>query len=74
MAGSLSDGSTFGIPTEGYFSMDRKRNLENDGVEPDVRVVITPEQRIRRQDPQLAEAIKVLKAELPVREAAPALK
>ncbi len=71
---SLSDGSTFGIPTEGYFSMDRKRNLENDGVEPDVRVVITPEQRIRRQDPQLAEAIKVLKAELPVREAAPALK
>jgi Tol biopolymer transport system component/C-terminal processing protease CtpA/Prc len=56
----LSDGSMFGVPTEGYFSMDRKTNLENFGVMPDIRVVLTPENRLKRQDPQLDAAIKAL--------------
>ncbi len=56
----LSDGSMIGIPTEGYFSMDRKTNLENFGVMPDIRVPLTPENRIKRQDPQLDAAIKAL--------------
>ncbi|MBX3460725.1 MAG: PD40 domain-containing protein [Planctomycetes bacterium] len=61
----LSDGTTFGVPTEGYFSMDDKRNLENDGVMPDVRVPMTARDRLLRLDPQLEEAIRVIQAELP---------
>lgn len=63
----LSDGSTFGIPTEGYFSMDDKRNLENDGVMPDVHVPMTARDRLLRLDPQLEEAIRVISAELPTK-------
>ena len=61
----LSDGSTFGVPTEGYFSMDRKRNLENNGVIPDLRVAMTPKDRVLRLDPQLDAAIKTLLGDLP---------
>jgi Tol biopolymer transport system component/C-terminal processing protease CtpA/Prc len=60
----LSDGSMFGVPTEGYFSMDRKTNLENLGVMPDIRVPLTPENRIKRQDVQLEAAIKALNDQL----------
>lgn len=61
----LADGSTFGVPTEGYFSMDDTRNLENDGVMPDLRVPMTPRDRVQRLDPQLAEAIRILNSEMP---------
>src|SRR5690606_15394054 len=37
----LADGSSCGVPTEGYFSMDGKRNLENDGIMPDVRIEVS---------------------------------
>lgn len=60
----LADGSFFGVPTEGYFSMDGKRNLENDGVRPDVRVEISVRDRVTGADPQLEEAVRVLMAEL----------
>jgi tricorn protease len=60
----LSDGTTFGVPTEGYFSTDRKTNLENLGVMPDIRVRLTAENRIKRQDPQLQAAIKALQEQL----------
>lgn len=61
----LADGSYFGVPTEGYFSMDDARNLENDGVQPDVRVPMTAADRVLRNDPQLDEAIRVIMTELP---------
>lgn len=61
----LADGSTFGVPTEGYFSMDDTRNLENDGVMPDVRVPMTPRDRVQRLDPQLTEAVRILNTEMP---------
>ena len=61
----LADGSYFGVPTEGYFSMDDTRNLENDGVRPDVRVPMTAADRVLRNDPQLEEAIRVIVKELP---------
>jgi tricorn protease len=61
----LADGSFFGVPTEGYFSMDDKRNLENDGVMPDVRVPLTVRDRVQKVDSQLDEAIRVIKEELP---------
>lgn len=60
----LADGSYFGVPTEGYFSMDGKRNLENDGVRPDIRIAISAEDRVLKKDPQLDEAIRVIKEEL----------
>jgi C-terminal processing protease CtpA/Prc len=46
--------------------MDDSRNLENDGVMPDVRVPMTPRDRVQRLDPQLAEAIRILNSEMPV--------
>ncbi|MCA8946820.1 MAG: hypothetical protein KDB29_11380, partial [Planctomycetes bacterium] len=58
------DGSYFGVPTEGYFSMDGKRNLENDGVRPDIRIALSAEDRVAKRDPQLDEAIRVIKEEL----------
>ena len=61
----LADGSFFGVPTEGYFSMDGSRNLENDGVRPDVRVEVTPRDRVQKLDPQLDEAVNVILPELP---------
>jgi tricorn protease len=61
---TLADGSTFGVPTEGYFSMDDSRNLENDGVMPDIRVPMSPRDRVQRNDPQLAEAIRVILSEI----------
>ncbi|MBZ0135753.1 MAG: hypothetical protein K8I27_05225 [Planctomycetes bacterium] len=61
----LADGSYFGVPTEGYFSMDDSRNLENNGVQPDVRVAVTAADRVLRNDPQLDEAVRVILAELP---------
>lgn len=60
----LADNSFFGVPTEGYFSLDDTRNLENDGVRPDVRVPMTVSDRVNRTDPQLDEAIRVIRSEL----------
>lgn len=60
----LSDGSTFGVPTEGYFSIDRKHNLENNGVMPDIHVPMTPRDRVLRLDPQLDAAIKALNEQI----------
>ncbi|MCB9893554.1 MAG: PD40 domain-containing protein [Planctomycetes bacterium] len=64
----LADGSYFGVPTEGYFSMDGKRNLENDGVRPDVRVEVTARDRVQKLDPQLDEAVKTILKEMPAKE------
>lgn len=60
----LADGSYFGVPTEGYFSMDDSRNLENDGVRPHIRVEMTVEDRVKRQDPQLEKAIEVIRRDI----------
>ncbi|MCA8910754.1 MAG: PD40 domain-containing protein [Planctomycetes bacterium] len=61
----LADGSYFGVPTEGYFSMDGSRNLENNGVRPDVPVHVSARDRVQKKDPQLDKAIEVILGELP---------
>ncbi len=54
---TLSDGSSFRIPRVGYYGIDGT-NLEGHGVKPDILVEMTPEDRIKGRDPQLARAIE----------------
>jgi tricorn protease len=56
----LIDGTMFRVPGSGWFEMDGT-NLENLGVEPDVRVDSVPEERRSRGgDRQLETAVRVL--------------
>lgn len=59
---TLSDGSTFRIPTVGFWGMDGTP-LEGLGVKPDYYVEITAEDRAANRDPQLAKAIELAMAE-----------
>jgi tricorn protease len=59
---TLSDGSRFRIPRTGFWTMDGK-DLEGLGVEPDILVVETSEDRLNGRDPQLMKAIEVILAE-----------
>ncbi|MDA1196037.1 MAG: S41 family peptidase, partial [Planctomycetota bacterium] len=60
---TLSDGSTFRIPRTRYEGMDGT-NLEGLGVQPDILVELTSEDRIKGNDRQLAKAIEVVTAEV----------
>ncbi len=54
----------FGIPQVGIVELGTTNYLENQQLEPDHRVAITPEQHASGEDPQIAEAVGVLLEEL----------
>ncbi len=55
----LVDGSTVRMPGWGCYTLDGK-DLERNGVQPDVRVVNTFEDKLKGRDPQLDKAIELL--------------
>lgn len=55
----LVDGTSARMPTWGVFRLDGT-NMENNGVEPDIRVPWSPEEYLRDEDPQLQRAIEEL--------------
>ena len=59
----LMDGSTIRTPGSGVFTASGE-NLENYGVQPDVRVDNTPEDFLAGHDRQVEKAVEVLKAEM----------
>ncbi len=59
----LIDGTWFRVPGSGWFDLEG-RNLENMGVEPDVRVDSVPEEGREGRDRQLERAVEVLLEEL----------
>jgi Tol biopolymer transport system component/C-terminal processing protease CtpA/Prc len=61
---SLQDGTGFRIPMWGWFSADGK-NLENNGVKPDISVELTPEDLAAKRDRQLEVAVDMVLKELP---------
>ncbi|OYD15998.1 hypothetical protein CH333_04580 [candidate division WOR-3 bacterium JGI_Cruoil_03_44_89] len=60
---SLADGTLFRVPAKGSYTLEGK-DLENLGVEPDIYVLETPEDRAKGKDPQLEKAIEVLLEEI----------
>ncbi len=71
----LIDGSVLRMPSVGWYALDG-RNLERTGVEPDIVVEETAEDRVRDRDPQLDRAIDemlaAIGAEPPPPESVPA--
>ena len=62
---SLIDGSTVRTPGVGVFLADEKRtNMENYGVQPDILVENTPEDNLAGRDRQLEAAVQELLKEL----------
>jgi len=62
---SLIDGSTVRTPGTGVFLADAKRtNMENYGVQPDVRVENTPEDNLAGKDRQLEASVQELLKQL----------
>lgn len=59
----LIDGTWFRVPGSGWYDVSGK-NLENWGIEPDVRVDSVPEEASRGEDVQLRTAVEVLLREL----------
>jgi tricorn protease len=58
---SLIDGSTVRTPGVGVFLADQKRtNMENYGVQPDILVENTPEDNLAGRDRQLETAVQEL--------------
>jgi tricorn protease len=58
---SLIDGSTVRTPGVGVFLADQKRtNMENYGVQPDILVENTPEDNLAGRDRQLEVAVQEL--------------
>ncbi len=60
----LMDGSSMRTPRWSYYSKD-KINLENLGVQPDIKVDCTPEDQVAGRDPQLDRAIEEMMKQLP---------
>ncbi|MCB9640165.1 MAG: PD40 domain-containing protein [Myxococcales bacterium] len=56
----LSDGSLFGIPLRGWWTLPGKKNMENGPAVPDVIVPMTPEDEQKGRDPQLKRAVQIL--------------
>jgi tricorn protease len=61
--GQLVDGTGYRIPMWGWFTADGK-NMENNGIRPDVLVQNDPDQLARGTDQQLETAVKMLLEEL----------
>lgn len=59
----LIDGSSFRIPSSGVYTTQGV-NLEKEGVQPDVTVLIHPDEAAKGLDPQLDKAVEVLKGEV----------
>ena len=55
----LVDGTNARMPGSGVWRVDGT-SMEDDGVKPDFEVLITPEQYLSGQDPQLDKAIQLL--------------
>jgi len=75
---SLIDGGYITAPRVAIFSEDGAWVVENEGVPPDVEVVMWPKEVIAGRDPQLEKAVEILMAEIgaeprtpPVRPAPP---
>lgn len=72
----LLDGGTMIAPRGGFFDIDGKWAVENDGVPPDIDVEMTPKDAIAGRDPQLEravqEALRLLETGRFVRKAEPA--
>jgi tricorn protease len=65
---SLIDGSTVRTPGVGVFLADQKRtNMENYGVKPDILVDNSPEDNLAGRDRQLETAIQELMKEISAR-------
>jgi tricorn protease len=60
----LMDGGFFSSPRIAIFSPAGEWEVENEGVAPDIEVVMTPKQVIDGHDPQLEAALAVVLAEL----------
>jgi Tol biopolymer transport system component/C-terminal processing protease CtpA/Prc len=58
-SGTLINGVGYRIPMWGWFYADG-RNMENNGVQPDIFVENTPEDIENRRDPQLEKAVQLL--------------
>lgn len=61
--GQLVDGTSYRIPMWGWFTVEGK-NMENNGISPDVVVVNDPDQLAQGRDQQLETAVKMLLEEL----------
>ena len=62
-ATSLVDGSTLRLPSWGCYTLDGD-NLEQTGVEPDIKVKNSFEDRIKNEDPQLKAAVQEILKQL----------
>ncbi|MFO8236014.1 MAG: PDZ domain-containing protein [Bacteroidales bacterium] len=60
----LMDGGYVTAPRFGIFSKDDEWIIENEGVDPDVEVEMTPKKVIKGEDPQLEKAVEVIMEEL----------
>ncbi|MGA7719839.1 MAG: S41 family peptidase [Ignavibacteriaceae bacterium] len=60
---SLVDGSFYRLPSWGCFTLDGK-DIEKNGVSPDIYVNTTIKDRVEWKDPQLDKAIEEIKSEL----------
>ena len=56
----LSDGSLFGVPFRGWWTLPHKENMENGPAVPDILVPTTPADALFQRDPQLQRAIQEL--------------
>ncbi len=60
----LVDGSFYRLPSWGVYTLDGETDLEQTGVEPDIRVNNTFKDRLMDDDPQLQRAIEFVKNQL----------
>jgi tricorn protease len=58
---NLIDGSQFRIPRVGVYTIDGK-NMDREGVKPDIEVIAQPDQLLKGIDQQLDRAVEVLKS------------
>lgn len=68
MGGTLVDGTTFRLPSWGWYTLDGK-NMENLGIAPDILVENAPEEVTAGKDRQLEVAIQTLLKQLPAKSA-----
>ena len=73
---ALIDGGRLTVPTFSFYNLDGEWDVENYGVEPDIEVVDDPSLMLEGGDPQLdraiAEVLKALEANPPLRPSRPA--
>jgi C-terminal processing protease CtpA/Prc len=56
---NFMDGSVMRMPRNAWFRVNMK-SIELDGAQPDIFVPLYPEHVVRREDPQLERAVRVL--------------